>query len=148
MPLFNFFPFLSHISPDLGQVCVCLVTHKIYPHVSKISKIHELSWLPVYIIIKDVRVQILIWFQTFLLFTKPHFHTFNAVWMHWKAHLFRHFWLFQIFSQVLSHTCINNVLIPNFPSIPLAPSPNFLLGEGAGLLLKKKFVSFLMWMTN
>ena len=28
---------------------------------------------------RDVRVQILIWFQTFLLFTKPHFQTLNAL---------------------------------------------------------------------
>ena len=55
---------------------------------------------------RDVRVQILIWFQTFLLFTKPHFQTFNAVWMHWKAHLYRYFRLFQtFFSQMLSHPC-------------------------------------------
>ena len=48
--------------------------------------------------IRDMRLQILIWFQkffqTFLLFTKPHFKTFNAAWMHWNAHLFRHFRLF------------------------------------------------------
>ena len=30
-------------------------------------------------ICRDVRVLILIWFQTFLLFTKPHFQTFNAL---------------------------------------------------------------------
>ena len=53
---------------------------------------------------RDVRVQILIWFKTFLLFTKPHFQTFNAVRMHWKAHLFRHFRLFQTFSHRRSHT--------------------------------------------
>ena len=35
---------------------------------------------------RDVRVQILIWFQTFLLFTKPHFLIFWLL-MHWKAHL-------------------------------------------------------------
>ena len=28
---------------------------------------------------RDVRVQILSWFQTFLLFTNPHFQTFNAL---------------------------------------------------------------------
>ena len=30
-------------------------------------------------IYRDVRVQILIWFQTFLLFAKPHFQTFDAL---------------------------------------------------------------------
>ena len=30
----------------------------------------------------------------FLLIRKPHFQTFNVVWMYWKAHLFRHFRLF------------------------------------------------------
>ena len=43
--------------------------------------------------VRDVRVQILIWFQTFLLFTNPIFRLL----MHWKAHLFRHFRLFQTF---------------------------------------------------
>ena len=52
---------------------------------------------------RDVRVQILIWYQTFLLFTKPHFQTFSAL-LHWKAHLFRHFRLFQTFSHRHSHT--------------------------------------------
>ena len=52
---------------------------------------------------RDVRVQMLTWFQTFLLFTKPHFQTLNAVWMHWKAHLFKHFILFQTFSHRCSH---------------------------------------------
>ena len=32
---------------------------------------------------RDVRVQIVIWFQTFLLFTKPHFQTFNALKIFW-----------------------------------------------------------------
>ena len=39
------------------------------------------------------KLQILIWFQTFLLFTSPIF----RLYMHWKAHLFKHFRLFQIF---------------------------------------------------
>ena len=50
--------------------------------------------------IRDVRVQILIWFQTFLLFIKPIFRLL----MHWKAHLFRHFRLFQTYSHRHSHT--------------------------------------------
>ena len=49
---------------------------------------------------RDVRVRILIWFQTFFLFTKPHFQTFNAVWMHWKAHV--SFQAFQIISDFLT----------------------------------------------
>ena len=43
-----------------------------------------------------VRVQILISFQTFLLFPKPHFQTL----MHWKAHLFRHIRLFLTFFRL------------------------------------------------
>ena len=51
------------------------------------------------LVIRDVRVQILIWFQTFLLFTKPHFQTFNTVWMHLKSTSFQ---AFQIISDFLS----------------------------------------------
>ena len=50
--------------------------------------------------IRDVRVQILIWFQTFLLFIKP----IIRLLMHWKAHLFRHLRLFQTYSHRHSHT--------------------------------------------
>ena len=58
---------------------------------------------PTFLIFRDVRVEILIWFQTFLLCTIPNFQTCNVVWMHWKAHLLRHFKLFQIcFSQTLT----------------------------------------------
>ena len=46
----------------------------------------------------------LIWFQTCLHFTKPHFQTLIPVWMHWKAHLFRHFRIFQSFSHKCFHT--------------------------------------------
>ena len=47
-----------------------------------------------------MRVQILIWFQTFLLFTKPHFRLLLL----WKASLFRNFRLFQTFPHICSHT--------------------------------------------
>ena len=49
---------------------------------------------------RDVRVQILIWFQTFLLFTKPHFQTFNAL-----KSTYMYFQAFQIISDFfrLSH---------------------------------------------
>ena len=67
---------------------------------------------------RDVRVQILIWFQTFLLFAKSHFQTFNAL----KTHLCRHFILFQTFSNffsyTLSHPC-NNFLVHSVPSTKL-----------------------------
>ena len=44
--------------------------------------------------------------QTFLLFTKPNFQSFNAL----KTHLFRHFRLFQTFSYRRSHTpCYRSV---------------------------------------
>ena len=48
-----------------------------------------------------VRVQILIWFQSFVLFTKPHFQTFNAL----KKHIFSGIseFLFQTFSHRRSH---------------------------------------------
>ena len=46
----------------------------------------------------DVRVQILIRFQTFLLFTKPYFQTFNAVGMLLKAYV----QAFQIILDVFS----------------------------------------------
>ena len=50
--------------------------------------------------IRDVRVQILTWFQTFLLFTKPHFQTFNAL----KSTSFQAFQIISdFFSQMLSH---------------------------------------------
>ena len=51
-------------------------------------------------IARDVRVQVLIWFQTFLLFTNPHFRFLCIE----KVHLFRHFRLFQTFSHRRSHT--------------------------------------------
>ena len=35
---------------------------------------------------------------------KPHFQTFDVIWMHWKAHLFRHFRLYQTFSHKCSNT--------------------------------------------
>ena len=42
----------------------------------------------------------------FFAFHKIPFSDFHSVWMHWKAHFFRHFKLFQIFSsQMLSHPC-------------------------------------------
>ena len=58
---------------------------------------------------RDVRVQILIWFQTFFALHKPHFQTFNAVWMHWKAHVFRYFRLFQTFSH--THRCFHTPVL-------------------------------------
>ena len=49
---------------------------------------------------RDVKVQILIWFQTFSLFTKPHFQTFNAL----KSTSFQAFQVISdFFSQMLSH---------------------------------------------
>ena len=62
---------------------------------------------------QDVRVQILIWSKTFLLFTNPIFrllmHCKTRLLMHCKTRLFRHFRLFQtlsdFFSQMLSHPC-------------------------------------------
>ena len=44
-----------------------------------------------------MRVQILIGFQTFLLFTKPHFQTFNAVFSGLSDY-------FRLFSQTCTHT--------------------------------------------
>ena len=48
--------------------------------------------------VRDVRVQILIWFQPFLLFTEPNFQTLKG------TSFFRHFKLFQTFSDRRSHT--------------------------------------------
>ena len=49
---------------------------------------------------RDVKVQILIWFQTFLLFTKPHYQTFNAL----KSTSFQAFQTFSdFFSQMPAH---------------------------------------------
>ena len=55
-------------------------------------------------IFRDVRVQILIWFQTFLLFTiEPHFQTFNAL----KITSFQAFQIISnFFSQTLAHPWI------------------------------------------
>ena len=49
---------------------------------------------------RDVRVQILIWFQTFLLFTKPHFQTFNSL----KSTSFQAFQIISDFSDFSSQT--------------------------------------------
>ena len=88
-------------------------------HVTVLALSSELRGLPTYIRIyfffyfwsmyyRDMRVQSLI--TDFLLFTKPNFQTFNAVGMHWKAHLFRHFILFQTFShRLLSHPLYENL---------------------------------------
>ena len=75
-----------------------------------VAKSNRLQWVKYSVIHRDVRVQIFILFQTFSLFTKPNFQTFNAVWMHWKAHLFRHFRLFQTFPHRFSHTPVNRIM--------------------------------------
>ena len=63
------------------------------------------------LICRDVRVQILIWFQTFLLFTKPHFQTFNAL----KSTSFQ---AFQIITEAL--TSLHMGKNPLMPSSHLA----------------------------
>ena len=57
----------------------------------------------------------------FFLFTKPHFQTLNAVWMHWKASSFLQ--AFQIisefFSQKLIHKEIHCVIrLSEMPTVP------------------------------
>ena len=62
----------------------------------------------IYVLNRDVRVQILIWFQTFLLFTKPHFQTFNAL----KSTSFQTFQIISdFFSQAISHPCLNEAAL-------------------------------------
>ena len=69
-----------------------------------------------------VRVQILIWFQTFALHKAPFWNqTFNAVWMPWKLFekqscLFRHFRLFQTFTR-RSHTPGNGIITTVYQEI-------------------------------
>ena len=57
-----------------------------------------LIWLPQGYI---MRVQSFLWFQTFLLFTKPHFQTFNAL----KSTSFQVFQIISHFFQTFSHRC-------------------------------------------
>ena len=67
--------------------------------------------------LRDVRVEILIWFQTYLLFTKPHFQTFNAL----KSTTFQAFQIISdFFSQTLSHPWYLYTPFPFQPStLPL-----------------------------
>ena len=77
-------------------------------HSSRVQLEHMFSGLTI-ISYRNMRVQKLIWFQIFfLLFTKPHFETSNAIWMQWKVHLFMHYRLSQTFSHRRSHTPYNN----------------------------------------
>ena len=62
-------------------VCTCAVSAHTTAHDSwdagsynRCLNLCSVRWL-----FRDVRVQISIWFQTFLLFTKPHFQTFSAL---------------------------------------------------------------------
>ena len=58
-------------------------------------------------IVRDVRFQILIWFQTFfLLFTKPHFQTYNALKKHIFSDYFRLFLTYAVTPLYCWNECI------------------------------------------
>ena len=65
----------------------------------------------------DVRVQILIWFQTCLLFTKPHFQTSSALKSTSFSGISDHFRLVQTFSHRCSHPWLQEPYHREPPSI-------------------------------